>query len=145
MIAFLRTALPLLLLAACAGGPEPVWLKPGTPSLRAEQDFLACAAEARRDFPERSRIATAPRITLGGGLCRSGVCVGAHNTPDVFDTDRNEPLRDRAVDACMTAKGYQKASLPPCPGGAARVLQSQPYDTRGLCVSNGRIAAAGPG
>ncbi|SDZ46206.1 hypothetical protein SAMN05444004_11566 [Jannaschia faecimaris] len=145
LIAIIALPLPLLLVS-CAPTPAPVWLKPGTASLRAEQDFLACAAQARRDFPERHRIATAPRVTIGGGLCRSGLCVGVNDTPDVFDTDHNEPLRQRAVEVCMQAQGYRQENLPACPAGPVAALQSMPFDTRGLCVANGRIAApwAGP-
>ena len=132
-------ALPLAL-AACAAPRETVWFAPGTPSLEAEQAFLGCAAEARRDFPERYRIATAPRITLGGGFCRGRGCIGLDTAPEVFDTDANAALRARSVDACMQAKGYRETVLPGCPAGPVTVLQSQPFDTRGLCVANGRIA-----
>ena len=133
---------PLALLTACAAATEPVWLKPGTASLRAEQDFLQCAAQARRDFPQASRITTAPRVTIGGGLCRDGICLGTNTGPDVFDIDPNDPLRERAVNACMQAQGYQQTTLPACPSGATvSVLSSQPFDTRGVCVTNGRIAA----
>ncbi|CTQ50689.1 hypothetical protein [Jannaschia donghaensis] len=133
-------ALPFVLIG-CAPTLDPVWVNPGAPALQAEQDFLACSARARQDFPERSRITTSPRITLGTGLCRSGACIGVGTGSEVFDSDRNEPLRTRAVDACMQAKGYRQASLPACPAGSATVLASQPFDTRGLCVANGRIAA----
>lgn len=132
------SALVLALTVGCAPARQDVWLKPGTTSLRAEQDFLSCAARARRDFPERPRIATAPRVTIGTGLCRSGVCVGVNNSPEIFETDRNEPLRVRAVAACMQARGYAPASLPRCPAGAARPLAEQPSDTAGLCLINGQ-------
>ncbi len=137
-------ALPLLL-AACAAGGQTVWLSPGAPALRAEQEFLDCAARARRDFPPNIRIATAPRITLGTGICRNRFCVGANTAPDIYDTDRDDPLRARALDACMQAKGYREATLPACPAGTpVTVLQSQPFDTRGTCVANGRLAAPRP-
>ncbi|SFI29731.1 hypothetical protein [Jannaschia pohangensis] len=137
----MKRILPLFLfLAACGIGTSPVWLKPGTPTLTAEQDFLACAAQARRDFPETRRITTAPSVVIGGGLCRDGVCVGVNDRPDVFETDRNDPLRARAINACMEAKGYQRTTLPVCAAGATQ-LASQPFDTRGLCVANGRIAS----
>jgi len=121
-------------------GTSPVWLKPGTPTLAAEQDFLACSAQARRDFPETRRITTAPSVTIGGGICRDGICVGVNDRPDVFETDQNGPLRSRAVNACMEAKGYRQTALPACPADATS-LASQPFDTIGLCVANGRIAA----
>lgn len=138
-------SLPLLaLLAACAGtGSEPVWLKPGTPALAAEQDFLACAAEARRDFPADRRIATAPRVTVGVGVrrCSGGFCYGGFGQdPVIYDRDVNAGLRDRALDLCMATRGYVERSLPRCTTSAAR-LQSQPFDTTGLCVADGRVAA----
>lgn len=134
-------ALPVFL-AACAAGPSAVWVNPGVQALQAEQDFLACAAQARRDFPETYRIATAPRVTLGGGICRDRFCVGTSTGPEVFDTDRNEPLRERSLTACMQSKGYRQATVPACPAGApVTQLQSQPFDTRGTCVANGRLAA----
>ncbi|CTQ34085.1 hypothetical protein [Jannaschia rubra] len=135
----MRYLAPLLLLAACAA-PEPVWIKPGTPALTAEQEFLACAAQARRDFPERSRIATAPSVIIGARSCTGNFCIGGYNGPDIYDYDRNEPLRERSLNACMAAKGYRAADLPACPRGQVAVLQSQPFDTRGLCNANGRIA-----
>lgn len=131
----------LAFLVGCAPSSEPTWLNPGTPALQAEQDFLGCAAQARRDFPELFRITTAPRVTIGGGFCRSNVCVGANNAPVIFDSDRNEPLRSRSVAACMQAKGYRQADLPQCTGGTVTPLQSHPFDTRGVCVTNGRLAA----
>lgn len=138
----LTFALPaLLLLASCAAPRQDVWLKPGTASLRAEQVFLGCAAQARRDFPERNQIATAPRVTIGTGICRSGFCLGVNNSPEIFSTDRNDPLRDRAVAACMQDKGYFQTSLPRCPAGAARPLAEHPADTGGLCLINGQTLA----
>ena len=150
----MRRALPLvLLLAACAtGAAERVWLKPGTPALAAERDFLACAADARRDFPPDRRIATAPRVTIGVGSCRGNLCVGGSRGlggfgygpdpygPEIYDTDAAADLRARAVDACMAGKGYVGRSLPRCTATAAQ-LASQPFDTTGLCVANGRVAA----
>ncbi len=144
----MRRVLPFLaLLAACAaGGSEPVWLKPGTPALAAEQDFLACAAQARRDFPPDRRIATAPRVTIGVGSCDGAFCVGAAQGiggvygPDIYDRDASEPLRERALDACMATKGYVERVLPRCTGTAV-TLPSQPADATGLCVANGRLAA----
>ena len=130
-----------LLLAACAASSEAIWLKPGADALTAEQDFLACAAKARRDFGTDRRIQTSPRVTIGVGACRTGICAGLENGAEVFDRDDNEGLRDRALNACMVAKGYALTDLPACPRGTARPLASQPFDTRGLCVANGRIAA----
>lgn len=127
-------------LAACAGTSEPVWLKPGTPALTAEREYLDCAADAQRDFPAASRIRSASRITIGTSFCRGPFCYGGYTGPDVYDDDPNEDLRDRAVDACMATKGYRPADLPSCPTGEVTVLQSQPYDLRGLCEANGRIA-----
>lgn len=139
---YLILALPaLLVLAGCAAPRQDVWLKPGTASLRAEQAFLGCSADARRNFPERSRIATAPRVTIETGICRSGFCLGVNNTPEVFSSDRNAPLRDRAVAACMQDKGYFQTSLPRCPAGAARPLAKHPADPAGLCLINGQTLA----
>ncbi|MCK0166581.1 hypothetical protein MWU52_03360 [Jannaschia sp. S6380] len=137
----MRYLLALVALSACAPAPDPVWLKPGTPALAAERAFLSCAAEARRDFPERDRIATAPRVVLGGRVCDGNICLGGYNGPDIYSYDRNGPLRERALAACMAAEGYRAADLPACPWGEATLLQSQPFDTTGLCVIDGRIAA----
>ena len=140
---FMRKILPALLtfgLAACAGTSEPVWVKPGTFALTAEQDYLKCAAEAQEDFPAASRIRSSSRITVGTQLCRGLFCYGGYSSPDVYDYDPNEDLRDRAVNACMATKGYRSADLPPCPTGEVAILQSQPYDLRGLCEADGRIA-----
>ncbi|WP_144431758.1 hypothetical protein [Jannaschia seosinensis] len=132
---------PIALLVACAAGSEAVWLRPGTPALAAERDYLQCAAEAQDAFPVTTRIATAPRITLSGGYCRDRICTGVSNIPDIYDYDQNEPLRERAIDVCMRTKGYDRTVLPACDGGET-VLQSQPFDTRGVCVTrSGRIAA----
>ncbi|MGB3687957.1 MAG: hypothetical protein WBA02_01530 [Jannaschia helgolandensis] len=139
----MKYTLPFLIaLSACGAGPtQPVWLKPGTPALTAEQDYLSCAAKARRDFPADRRIDTSPRVTIGAGGCRSGICVGVENGSDVFNRDANAGLRDRAVSACMAGRGYSQRSLPVCRARTATQLQSQPFDTTGLCVANGRIAA----
>ena len=139
----MRKILPALLtfgLAACAGTSEPVWVKPGTSALTAEQDYLNCAAAAQSDFPTTSRIRSSPRITIGTSLCRGRFCYGGYSGQDVYDYDPNEDLRDRAVNACMATKGYRSADLPPCPTGEVAILQSQPYDLRGLCEADGRIA-----
>ncbi|MEM9796637.1 MAG: hypothetical protein AAF919_09115 [Pseudomonadota bacterium] len=131
--------IPLLFLSACAAG-GPVYIKPGTAAFQAEQDFLSCAAKAQSDFPVAERIATAPRITLGGGYCRDNVCLGVNNYPDIYSYDRNDDLRRRSLAACMTGKGYVRTNLPGCPSGTrGRVLQTQPLDTRGLCQIDGRI------
>ncbi len=132
---------PLAFLSACAGVSQPVWLKPGAPAFQAERDLVACGREAGARFPERPRITTAPSVTLGGGFCDGAVCIGVNNRADVFDYDTNIPLRDRAVAACMGARGYGLTTLPACPAGPVRMLESQPFDTRGLCVAQGRIAA----
>lgn len=132
----------LIVLSACGAGPtQPVWLKPGTPALTAEQDFLSCAAKARRDFPDDRRIDTSPRVTIGAGGCRSGICVGVENGSEVFDRDANITLRDRALSACMGARGYDQRTLPVCKSGTGTRLESQPFDTTGLCVADGRIAS----
>ena len=138
-----RTLALVLLLAACAGqSTVPVWLNPGTPALRAEQDFLSCASNAERSFPERRGLGTIG-VSVGTGFCRGSFCLGGTrgiaNTGSRRDA-RNEALRDRALDACLQARGYTQTTLPACPPGPVTVLQSQPFDTRGLCVTDGRIA-----
>lgn len=138
-------SLPLMaVLAACVGtGSQPVWLKPGTPALAAEQDFLACAAQARRDFPADVRITSRPNVTIGIGArrCDGPFCYGGFNqAPIISERDANEDLRDRALDLCMTTRGYAERALPRCTTSAA-ILASQPFDTTGLCVADGRIAA----
>ncbi|WP_299815663.1 hypothetical protein [uncultured Jannaschia sp.] len=134
--------LPLaLFLAACAGVSDPVWIKPGTPALKAEQEYLACAARAQTDFPVASRIRSSSRITVGTSICRGWFCYGGYSAPDVHEDDPNEELRARAFDVCMTTKGYRAVDLPACSTQDAAILQSQPYDLRGLCEADGRIAA----
>ncbi|MFO6463322.1 hypothetical protein ACK8OR_02930 [Jannaschia sp. KMU-145] len=136
----IRVLAPLALLAACAAADRPVWLKPGVEAATAEQEFLSCAAAAQAQFPAATGIATAPRITLGGRVCEGSVCIGAAG-PDVFDYDRNDSLRDRAIAACMGAKGYDLATLPAC-SGAVTPLRSHPFDARGVCVTgDGTLAA----
>lgn len=155
----MKYALPLLLLlAGCVAGPtEPVWLKPGTPALAAEQDFLACAAQARRDFPPDRRIAVSPRVTIGvgignrrrhGGFGYGGIGgiggyngLGGYGGAEVYERDGNSALRARSLDACMLAKGYGERRLPKCTARVTEQLQSQPFDTTGLCLRNGRISA----
>ncbi len=138
----MRYALPMvLLLAACVGSAQPIWLKPGSTALAAEQDFLGCAAAANRDFPPNRRIRTSPSVTIGLGGCRGNFCSGFNNGVEIYDEDENKGLRARSVNVCMATKGYAQTRLPACPSGSVTPLASQPYDTRGLCVANGRIAA----
>ena len=84
-------SIPLLLaLASCVGtGTEPVWIKPGTPALAAEQDFLACAAQARRDFPPDRRLSVTPRVVaLPEGVARSvGQAAAARRSKRACATD----------------------------------------------------------
>ena len=132
---------PLLLLtglslAACAGAPRDVWLNPGTPAFRAETDLAACRAEVDAALPRRS---APPRIAVGGRSCSGNICIGAVQG-DVFGADDYAARRISGMGACMGARGYRLASLPAC-RGTATPLESQPYDLRGLCVANGRIAA----
>ena len=141
-------AFPLILLvASCAGtATERVWLRPGTPALAAEQDFLSCAAQARRDFPAERRLDVGPRVSVGIGVgrCRGNLCYGVSNAaPILRERDASADLRERAVDACMLSKGYGERALPRCTATAA-VLPSQPFDTRGLCAADGRVAAPTP-
>lgn len=144
----MNRALPLLLLlAACVpGGTEPIWLKPGASALAAEQDYLACAAQARRDFPADRRIAVAPRVTIGIGRCRGNFCFGGTDNfggfggADVYERDANAGLRERALNLCMAQKGYGERRLPVCTARTTSPLQSQPFDTTGLCIRNGRIS-----
>ena len=126
----------LLALAACAGAPRDVWLNPGTPAFRAETDLAAC--RARVDAVALRRAAP-PRIAIGGRSCSGNVCIGAVQG-DVFGADDYAARRVAEMGACMGARGYRLASLPACTG-TATPLESQPYDLRGLCVANGRIAA----
>ncbi|WP_043916928.1 hypothetical protein [Jannaschia aquimarina] len=136
----MRIVLPLLLfLVACGTTLVPVYLKPGTPTAQVTQDLAACRIEARNAAPERPRITTAPRITIGVGRCIDNVCIGA-SQGDVFDYDTNAEARGRVEGTCMGRKGYRLVELPTC-RGAAQALESQPFDLRGTCVANGVIAA----
>jgi len=127
-------------MSACAGGTASVWIKPGVPAIQAQQDEVTCLRQASAVVPERPRVTTAPRIRVGGSVCEGAVCVGLDTFPDVFETDTNAPRRNQAFGACMGAKGYRLAVLPRCPG-AAQVLVSHPFETAGLCVAQGQIAA----
>lgn len=139
-----RSLLLVAVLAACAGqSTVPVWVNPGTLALTAEQDFLSCAAQAERDFPARPARSSIG-ISVGTGFCRGNFCLGGARQVGGFDerrASRNDVLRDRALDACMQARGYAETALPACPAGTVTVLQSQPFDTRGLCVAEGKIAS----
>lgn len=133
-------ALPLL--AACAAGTQSVWLKPGASAELALREEAQCAAEARNRFPERRGIATSPSITIGVGtrICDGPFCAGIGTGREVYDYDRARAPRDQAFGACMGAKGYRLATLPRC-NGSVTPLASQPFDTRGVCVTrDGRLA-----
>ncbi len=140
----MRCLLPVLvLLAACADpGPRPVWIKPGTSSSDAERSLLACQREAGLRFPERRGIATSPSVFIGGGIRNGNRFGGIGTAVEIYDFDRNEAPREAAFGACMNRLGFALDELPGCPPGIeVQVLQAQPFDTRGLCVANGRISA----
>ena len=142
-------ALPFVLplvaaLAACAGGaPVPVYLKPGTEAGLALRQEAECRAQARRSVPERRRIDVSPSIGVGigsGGRVRGGLVLATGLGREAFDHDANEGLRGQAFGACMGGQGYRLVTLPAC-RGAARPLESHPFDTTGLCVAQGMVAA----
>jgi hypothetical protein len=135
-------AISLLVVAGCAEPvPERVWLRPGAPADEANRVLAACLSEAEGAFPEQRRVTATPRVTVGVGV-GSGGLRGGLGTGVIFDRqDRNESARGARLDACMGRSGYAPAALPRCDGGPVRPLQSQPFDPRGLCVADGRIAA----
>lgn len=138
-----RVLLCCLALAACGVQSVPVYLKPGAESGLALREEAVCREEARRAIPERRRVTTAPSIGIGiggGSQTRAGVVFGVGNSGDVYDYDSNAGLRGEAIGACMGGKGYTLITLPAC-RGATRALESLPFDTTGLCVANGTIAA----
>lgn len=138
--AMIRFLLPLVLLVACAGGSQAVWLRPGTGTGQVDQDLVACQRRAQFHFPERLRIGSAPDVTIGGSGCRHTRCTGLDDTPEIFDFDANSGPRARAVSACMALRGHRLVPLPGCRDDAVRPLARQPADTRGLCVAQGHIA-----
>lgn len=137
----MRVILSVLLLAACTVPGQSVWLRPGTPTQTADIDLATCSREAQTALPERIRIATAPRVTIGASLCEGPLCIGVNDAPEIFDYDANAGHRARTVAACMGAKGYGLTQLPRCPRGPTVPVQNQPFDIRGFCVAQGRIAA----
>ncbi|MEM8849889.1 MAG: hypothetical protein AAGE03_07615 [Pseudomonadota bacterium] len=109
---------------------------------------MSCTQRARIQFPEDRVIETSPSavIGVGGGNRdrhhrRSSGVFGAVGV-EIFEVDRNAPRRDAAFADCLGRQGYAPVTLPSCPVGAAMPLESQPFDTRGLCVANGRLAAS---
>ena len=133
----------LLLVAACAGVSVPAYLQPGVPAAQARADLAQCRGEGRAVAPRRagSTFGSGISIGVGVGRCTGNVCVGAR-TGDVFDRrdERRAERRGEAVGACMGRKGYRLVTLPAC-RGRAQVLASHPFDTTGLCVADGAIAA----
>lgn len=139
----------VFVLAGCAvQTAETIWVRPGTLAFEAEQATVACTQRARVQFPEDRAIETTPSAVIGVGVGnrrhhhdrRSGGVFGAVGV-DIFEVDRNEPRRDAAFAACLGRQGYAPVTLPSCRPGEAMPLESQPFDTRGLCVANGRLAA----
>ncbi|MEM7489905.1 MAG: hypothetical protein AAF390_12370 [Pseudomonadota bacterium] len=143
----MRYAIPLVLALAACDVPvqEAVWVRPGTPAFQAEQALVACARDARIRFPESRGIATSPSVVVGTGIGHHGFDGGFFGGGvTVYDFDRNEPRRDASLGACMAQQGFDLATLPSCPRGTAVTpLEAQPFDLRGLCVSDGRISAPG--
>ena len=129
------------LLAACAmPAARDVWLQPGLPVAAAERALLECRAEARARFPERPGIETTPRVTVGVGVGDGDLRGGLGTGVEILNVDRNAAPRAASVDACMIAKGYSAARLPGC-SGTVTPLATQPFDTRGVCVTqDGRLA-----
>ncbi|MEM8824053.1 MAG: hypothetical protein AAGF30_10625 [Pseudomonadota bacterium] len=131
-----------LALAGCAvPTAEEIWIRPGLSAFEADRTVAACAGNARVQFPERRALETVRSAGIGIGVGNRGVRGGVGGGITVFEVDRNEARRDASFYACMRQAGFTLVTLPGCGSGPATPLESQPFDVRGLCVANGRLAA----
>jgi hypothetical protein len=136
----LYVAIALVVLGGCA--QLTLYHKAGKSVPDMETDAAACAVAALREVPVSNQLRRDPPEYIPGPTqCdSSGNCVqgpGFFIPGAVFTVDANQALRERATDACMAAKGYDKVTLPNCRAGQT-VPRAQtdilPVLTAGTCA-----------
>lgn len=111
------SAFALGMLASCVS--HPTFHAAGVSVATRDLDASRCEAEALRQFPiEQSLRQRAPRFVPPRTTCdAAGTCVAtaAYWQPgEFYTTDPNLAARNRAVPACMGARGYTLVDLPAC-------------------------------
>ena len=114
-----------LTMALVGCGPLNTNYKEGVSVATLNRDQTACDVAALRDVPVATQIRRLPPeyIPPLRRCKKNGDCVvipGYWLPGEIVTYDANARLRARAAQQCMSAKGYTRVSIPPCPGNVAQ-------------------------
>lgn len=114
--------LAVLLLSGCQTEPTRTITKPGATYAQTQAALDACKIASFREIPQSMAAETSGGFYNPGTVQCSSVggfttCnrIGAVNIPASTSTyDVNAGLRDRYIDQCLRAKGFEVLDLPTC-------------------------------
>lgn len=123
--------LAMLMLAGCT--PLGIYHKPGAPVATMQDTLTNCEVTALQSVPVDRRIERDPIRIVPRRICDSaGNCTVVYDRVggEIRTWDANAPLRQRVLNQCMAAQGYDYVELPACsqsikraaPAGATTIL-----------------------